>query len=330
MSINIATQKIPRILVLTKYLRSKLSLSKVLTSHLADYTFIDDKIVTHEMIIPESLCIPKKADGNNKEESIMSTSCALALFDELNTSSFLFHDRLSRPGVSIVLNVEMLQSIRSGQRVSISFSSDKIGKTLGFSSMTMKSTEGTLLARGSHIKFLPRGWLVDTVLAPLLNRIIFFLDWLVKSKMSSLNVDDAFVKIFAGKNLGRRAKDVPTETLAAALDSLDVTEHVSSTQATDTHIQYSFPVQPHMWNIIGLLHGGAIGMCVEQALRLHLMTVGLDKAWYIQSIDARYLASTKVIFVFVFVFVQYLLLLVICCFIFVSYLFYDIVLFVNV
>jgi len=236
-------------------------------SHLADYTFIDNKTVTHEMIIPQSLCIPKKVDGNSltnkKEESILSTSCALALFDELNTSSFLYHDRSTRSGVSIVLRVEMLKSIQSGQRVSISFSSDKIGKTLGFSSMTMKSTDtGTLLARGSHIKYLPRGWLMDSILAPLLNRVIFFLDWLVKIKVISLNVDDTFVKIFAGKNLTRPAKDVPTEIQAAALDSLDVTEYLSPTHATDTHVQYSFPVQPHMWNVTGILHGGAIVMCV--------------------------------------------------------------------
>lgn len=286
-------RKIPRILELTKYLRSKLSLSKVLTSHLAEYTYIDDKKVSHEMIVPTSLCLQKR---NGKEsEAVMSTSCAMALFDELNTSAFLLHDRSARPGVSIVLHAEMLKPIRSGQRISVSFSSDKIGKTLGFSSMTMTSTEGVLLARGSHIKFLPRGWLVDAILAPLLNRIISFLDWLVEVRAVSFNVDDFFVKALTGKNLSRRAKDVPIETLAAALDSLDVAENLISAHMTDTHASYSFPVQPHMWNVTGILHGGAIAMCCEQGVRLHMKSIGLEETeWFVQSIETRYLASTKV------------------------------------
>lgn len=137
---------------------------------------------------------------------------------------------------------------------------------------------------------------MDAVLAPLLSRVVSLLDWLAGMKLSSINVDDFFVNVFAGKNLTRRAKDVPAETVAAALDSLDVAEYKSTTRdkSSELYATYSFPVQPHMWNVTGLLHGGAIGMCVEQALRLHLATVGAESAWYIRSIEAKYLSSTKV------------------------------------
>ena len=167
---------VERILSLLSHIRSKISFSRLLQAHAVEYTQIDHKTVSHSFKIPLSLCTSKSSTASGKH--YLATSAALALFDELNTSSYFAHDKSFRPGVSIHLTTEVLHPIAAEETVSINFETDKIGKTLGFCTMKMINANGVVLARGNHIKFLPRGYLIDNVISPMIPFIVSTLDWL--------------------------------------------------------------------------------------------------------------------------------------------------------
>lgn len=69
------------------------------------------------------------------------------------------------------MTTEILQPISAGKDVLILTKATKIGKTLGFATMEMFDSDGLLLARGEHIKYLPMGpmwdFMANLVLSPL-------------------------------------------------------------------------------------------------------------------------------------------------------------------
>ena len=81
-----------------------------------------------------------------------------------------------RFGVSVYLSTEILQAIAPGTDVIIVAKASKVGSTLGFATMEMYDTGGSLLARGDHIKHLPMGSMWDLmaklVLSPFVLPII--------------------------------------------------------------------------------------------------------------------------------------------------------------
>ena len=83
------------------------------------------------------------------------------MFDELSSYAFVTQDRTCRFGVSVYLSTEILQSIPAGTDVIVTAKAKKIGRTLGFATMEMHDLEGSLLARGDHIKHLPMGFMWD-------------------------------------------------------------------------------------------------------------------------------------------------------------------------
>lgn len=94
------------------------------------------------------------------------------MFDELSSYAFVTQDRTRRFGVSVYLSTEILQSIPAGTDVIITAKAKKIGKTLGFATMEMHNLEGSLLARGDHIKHLPMGFMWDFLAQFLQSRFV--------------------------------------------------------------------------------------------------------------------------------------------------------------
>ena len=102
----------------------------------------------------------------------MPVSSALAVFDELSSYAIVTQDRTCRFGVSVYLSTEILESIQAGTDVIITAKAKKIGKILGFATMEMRDLEGSLLARGDHIKHLPMGYMWDFLAQFMQNRYI--------------------------------------------------------------------------------------------------------------------------------------------------------------
>jgi acyl-coenzyme A thioesterase 13 len=62
-------------------------------------------------------------------------------------------------GVSTDLNVTYLSSGgKVGDKLQATATCDKIGKTLAYTSITFKNSQGELAARGSHTKYVTQAW----------------------------------------------------------------------------------------------------------------------------------------------------------------------------
>ncbi|KAI0129778.1 HotDog domain-containing protein [Xylariales sp. AK1849] len=66
-------------------------------------------------------------------------------------------------GVSTDLNVTYLSSGgKVGDKISATAVCDKMGKTLAYTSITFKNSNGELAARGSHTKYVTQAWKAQT------------------------------------------------------------------------------------------------------------------------------------------------------------------------
>jgi hypothetical protein len=72
----------------------------------------------------------------------------------------------------VYLSTEILRAIPAGTDVIITAKAKKIGKTLGFATMEMHDLEGSLLARGDHIKHLPMGYMWDNLALLMQSRFV--------------------------------------------------------------------------------------------------------------------------------------------------------------
>lgn len=88
----------------------------------------------------------------------------------------MMFDKTSRGGVSLQLSAEVLRDSKAEDDVAVTTKIDKIGKYVGFCTMEMYDSSGSLLAKGKHIKFMTMGWIWDLIASPL--ALPFTLFWL--------------------------------------------------------------------------------------------------------------------------------------------------------
>ena len=185
------------------------------------------------------------------QNKCLSVSAALALFDDLSTIGFMGADSCSRPGVSVHLQTELLKLVPAGTNLTLNCFIDKIGKTMGFTSMELVLTDSplTLVARGTHIKFLPLGsWLMDSVvlqpavLGPLINYGLY---------------DDGS-NIFTRLGLAAPfVKKITYDPTASAYETLGLTPIAGSSGAMQTKVHQA------LCNPMSSMHGGAVAMAAE-------------------------------------------------------------------
>jgi hypothetical protein len=82
--------------------------------------------------------------------SQLTLDCTLGMIC-LGRYCFMICDRTRRTGVSVLLSCELLKPCVPGQTVIVTSKADKIGKTLGFCSMSIFSESGEMLARGVSV-----------------------------------------------------------------------------------------------------------------------------------------------------------------------------------
>ena len=73
------------------------------------------------------------------------------IVDVVGTMAILSLD-VTKPGVSVDLNVSFVSAAKSGETVVIKGTCHKLGRKLGFTEVRIESEDGTLVATGRHTK----------------------------------------------------------------------------------------------------------------------------------------------------------------------------------
>lgn len=146
-----------------------------------------------------------------REDCRAPLGALVALLDEASTCSIAMHDRNARFGVSVHLAghiVDEAPSTPAHCPITIRTTPQRVGRNLAFADVeVLAGSEERLVLRGSHIKFMPGGWLLDTIGHPWMRPITQqYFDtvvsrWPVKNVMDeeSIGIGDVFA--LEGSNL---------------------------------------------------------------------------------------------------------------------------------
>ena len=192
--------------------------------------------------------------------------------------AFIVEDKTKRPGVSIHLETQVFRQNgdiiispsatreqNKGIDVLVATKVTKIGKSVGFCDITMHSADGhTLLAKGSHVKFLPMGALWDWLFHPVF--LPFF--------MFFLNSIPRYFKAMIAPNF--KHEGPPQIEKKTIFEELNVSE------------DGSFKVNPVLCNPVGALHGGALAVACEEVIARKI-----GDGQYISDLEIKYLRSMK-------------------------------------
>eukprot|EP01032_Pedospumella_encystans_P012765 gene12765-14742_t len=255
-----------------------------------------------DYIIPASVC-RKLGDGRQQ----FAISAILALLDEFSTSSLMMKDKSHRPGVSVTLDLDIIKPCYAGEKVRLVGICDKIGKSIAFISMEIRSTNGELLARGKHIKFVKMGWIWDLLTSVLLFPLMLvLLEYFLSSKKNkrassseASTVESQVGHIFDVLKL-ENVQDPSALFLADANDDGAGKKKKSKRKVVPVFAEgescCSLRVNRSLSNVLGAMHGGAIAAAAEEASRRHLSQSNKksgNTAFVIDSMSVTYLSPTK-------------------------------------
>lgn len=249
---------------------------------LLEESFVDYEIYHHGKLIsynikaPPSLC----ADSMTAAPNSLRVSAMLALFDELSTMALFVFDQTRRPGVSVDLKTEILQPIFEGQTLRVNTIIEKTGKILAFCSLEVYNEAGALVARGSHVKFMPMGWLWDLFAGAFLLPIAIFLYNFLRGRKIKTPLDAFFRAKKEGKHISS-SFNATTNGLSALYKSLQVMPYqpddpeelkVQEAMKDMRHGVFSVKVRRDLMNPVKSMHGGAVACSIEEACRQYLET----------------------------------------------------------
>ena len=260
------------------------SFGKFLLSPLKQVDKINKGLAFHYKV-PPSLCRIQKS------KPVISNAAVLALFDELSTDALIVTDKNYRGGVSVHLTTELIKPAALNEDVVIHTTADKIGKELGFCSMEMRSPEGTLLAKGKHIKFLPMGWLWDLVSHPVILPIALYFYQIFRGSKFKTDVDEILYK-------PRVVEDNHDEKeVASVFSALSIEPSAGDNSEKESY--YKVRVKSFMKNRLGALHGGAAASVIEEACEVYLNTYrsaeqqDVEKKLYVEKMEVRYFSPLR-------------------------------------
>jgi acyl-coenzyme A thioesterase PaaI-like protein len=249
---------------------------------LLEESFVDYEIYHHGKLISfnikatPSMC----SDSMTAAPNSLRVSAMLALFDELSTMALFVFDQTRRPGVSVDLKTEILQPIFEGQSLRVNTIIEKTGKVLAFCGLEVYNEAGVLVARGTHVKFMPMGWLWDLFAGAWLLPIVIFFYSLSRGRKIKTPLD-AF---FRAKREGQRITSSFNSTaqgLSALYKSLQVMPYqpedpeeiqLQETMKDSRNGIYSVKVRRDLMNPVKSMHGGAVACSIEEACRQYLET----------------------------------------------------------
>jgi acyl-coenzyme A thioesterase PaaI-like protein len=250
--------------------------------------------------IPAGLC-NYATTASSKEKAYLPTSSALALFDEFSTYALVGADKSYRPGVSVHLSTDLVKPAYLNDEVLIVTKTDKIGKTMGFSTMEMYDTTGGLVAKGKHIKFMPLGFLWDLFTLPWLFPMALFVYNLLRGKKIKTCIDHLFSSDSTKKSStvtnSHIADEIGDMFKALEVEKVSIiTEFTSLPGHAENSAYYTVHAKKNMKNPLGSFHGGALAASLEDACRSYKDEICTEMKInpIVQSFDIRYLAAVKV------------------------------------
>mmetsp|Transcript_27574 Transcript_27574/g.46624 ORF Transcript_27574/g.46624 Transcript_27574/m.46624 type:complete len:364 (+) Transcript_27574:249-1340(+) len=276
--------------------------------------------VVFKYTVPEPLCHrTTTAKETAKERSVanhchapagptMGVGAVLAVFDELSTYALMLQDAKARPGVSVHLSAELLSDVPAHSTVLIESCALKVGRSLGFCEVEMRDSDGQLVARGRHVKYLPMGRLWEVLASPwLLPHVVKGYSRLVAAREQGGGV----MGWLAQAVLGEKKTQPPllSDTTGAVYKSLALRppEHKSEQQQEEEEAsdepaaewstlsrapRYYLPNAASLSNLGGSLHGGAVAMAAELAAR-HQGKAMLATGRRMSAMEVHYLSAIK-------------------------------------
>jgi acyl-coenzyme A thioesterase PaaI-like protein len=255
--------------------------------------------------VPAPLC--RNSSGGSPQFAV---SAMLALLDDFSSYALMMQDRNHRPGVSVTLKTEIIRPCKAGDTVKLVSRCDKIGKSVAFLSMELRSAFGDVLARGKHIKYVKMGFfwdlLTSAVLFPL---VLAILEYTVKRKApkakntaGSDSAADAKSQAEHGglfKCLNIAAVADPTSLFAsdeeAATEGKKGKKYKKTTPVIDAKEKcFTFKVSKATSNVLGAMHGGAVAAAAEEACVQLAAADPSKKGCFVDSIEVAYISPAKV------------------------------------
>lgn len=290
--------------------------SKSLGTDLAELAYADqERGVAFTMCIPERICM---ANPWGFKKPILSTSSAMAIFDDLSTYSFMVKDRNCRTGVSVVLSAEMLRDVPVGEKVQVVSTVNKIGKTIGFCDVFMYDSKDNLIARGYHTKHLPMGLFYNVITHPMVADASMSIFENYYSKIQHTQFGKALAGfVLQGRN---RTMTIPTFTgVGSVVDAFNIKaiKDISKIQNSKSprHKKelvedkvFELAVQPFMSNIRGFFHGGATAMSIERAITVDSEATKISGR--VNRLEVHYLNGMKVTIAYFLLFLVVSLMIV--------------------
>lgn len=295
-----------------------------------------DGHVKQPYVVPESLCRVVSNDAkSNPTQTVFSVAAILALFDECSTYSLIYKDRNRRSGVSVHLSTEIVENCGADKKTYVKCTSDKIGKALGFCTMELRTQDSNrLLARGKHVKYLPMGWFYNVLTSPVvLPYAVYWLTLLSDTEYLKTSwLGKILARLLGIRSMPKDYKMPDFEGLSGAFRELQlrrVTNSIDKTNANTPHettknefvqlshidvdrevnseghstLVYEVKVLPHLKNMMGFMHGGAVAASIEEAcvqtkrkfaLEDNAAVASVPLNCFVKSMDIRYLSPMKV------------------------------------
>ncbi|XP_061927182.1 acyl-coenzyme A thioesterase 13 [Apis cerana] len=114
----------------------------------------------------QKLQIVSAGNGNCKAELVVSQEhlniyglmhggFTSTLIDAVSTYALITHEKNSKPGVSLNLNITFMKPALSGELITINARTIRVGKTVAFISVDITKNAGKdIIVNGTHIKFI--------------------------------------------------------------------------------------------------------------------------------------------------------------------------------
>lgn len=176
-------------------------------------------------------------------QGLLDLGGILALVDEISTVLLCCEDKTHRPGVSVSLTGEILrpEGLKAGDVVWIESVVSKVGSVLGFAEVIFWKTseKREILARASHIKYMPVGGKIWDLASPLMPSLVVM-----------------------AHRFGWSGAPLQEKEYLPLAKLLDVQS--SSIKQSDSHFELisHHKIQNHM----KYLHGGALSMAITDAV----------------------------------------------------------------
>jgi len=247
--------------------------------------------------VPHSICVEEEGGVEDKSTRRMLTlGGALALGDSLTTLVMMTDDSLHRPGVSVSLSGNMVDTtatgatkdntIYAGDVINIVCRTNKVGATIGFSEAFFCKNR-RVLAHVRHIKYLKMGYLFDNWVGPLLP-LFFDISCMMSHNGSLRPTKKAALKRLSADCDVLLENSLNLGETAAAADEADTTDAQTLPKAA-----FSAMVHKGVENPFGSLHGGAVACIANEAALRTVGDAGTHKDVQVTAMEIDYLSAAK-------------------------------------